>query len=178
MAGVGFQRGFNTAFRAGAVMGFCLPGFGLLVLYLSLLAYRAHFVQDEWTVLMECISGYGTYYHSNHTPFLHTLFLSFLLPLSRAHFSHILTYILPLLMHFFLSHILPPITNSFFLIHSFSLSLFLSLTRPSFFSFTHPSFFSHHTSFFSLAYRLGWFHCGLVRSCGWRYLHEGCRCRS
>ena len=55
--GVGFQRGFNTAFRAGAVMGFCLPGFGLLVLYLSLLAYKNVFEQDQWTVLMECISG-------------------------------------------------------------------------------------------------------------------------
>ena len=41
----------------GAVMGFCLPGFGLLVLYLSLLAYKNVFEQDQWTVLMECISG-------------------------------------------------------------------------------------------------------------------------
>ena len=36
----GFKEGFNTAFQAGAVMGFALPGLGVLILYLSLLGYK------------------------------------------------------------------------------------------------------------------------------------------
>jgi H+-translocating diphosphatase len=55
----GFSHCFNTAFRAGSVMGFALNGLGLLVLYLTLCAYRAQYAQDNWDILMECISGYG-----------------------------------------------------------------------------------------------------------------------
>ncbi len=55
----GFMECFNTAFRAGAVMGFALNGLGLLVLYVTLLLFRLKYDQDNWTTLMECISGYG-----------------------------------------------------------------------------------------------------------------------
>jgi len=50
---------FNTAFRAGSVMGFALSGLGILVLHLTLLLYSTFFEQDHWILMMECISGYG-----------------------------------------------------------------------------------------------------------------------
>lgn len=55
----GFTECFNTAFRAGAVMGFALNGLGLLVLYITLCIYRSEYNQNNWITLMECISGYG-----------------------------------------------------------------------------------------------------------------------
>jgi H+-translocating diphosphatase len=55
----GFSHCFNTAFRAGSVMGFALNGLGLLVLYVTLYLYRNQYHQDNWDHLMECISGYG-----------------------------------------------------------------------------------------------------------------------
>jgi inorganic pyrophosphatase len=55
----GFTHCFNTAFRAGAVMGFALTGLGILVLYITILQYSVFFTQDKWIVMMECISGYG-----------------------------------------------------------------------------------------------------------------------
>jgi H+-translocating diphosphatase len=55
----GFSHCFNTAFRAGSVMGFALNGLGLLVLYLTLCLYRYEYEPDNWDHLMECISGYG-----------------------------------------------------------------------------------------------------------------------
>jgi len=55
----GFKECFNTAFRAGAVMGFALNGLGLLVLYILLISYQSQYDQDNWKTLMECISGYG-----------------------------------------------------------------------------------------------------------------------
>ena len=55
----GFKDCFNTAFRAGAVMGFALNGLGLVVLYITLLVFRSEYKSDSWVVLMECISGYG-----------------------------------------------------------------------------------------------------------------------
>lgn len=55
----GFSHCFNTAFRAGAVMGFALTGLGSLILYLSLLQFSMFFPQSKWILLMECISGYG-----------------------------------------------------------------------------------------------------------------------
>jgi H+-translocating diphosphatase len=55
----GFSHCFNTAFRAGSVMGFALNGLGLLVLYITLCGYRNQYAQDNWDILMECISGYG-----------------------------------------------------------------------------------------------------------------------
>eukprot|EP00592_Proboscia_alata_P007398 CAMPEP_0194357302 /NCGR_PEP_ID=MMETSP0174-20130528/4800_1 /TAXON_ID=216777 /ORGANISM="Proboscia alata, Strain PI-D3" /LENGTH=743 /DNA_ID=CAMNT_0039127257 /DNA_START=113 /DNA_END=2344 /DNA_ORIENTATION=- len=56
----GYTSCFNTAFRAGAVMGFALCGMGLLMLYATLLAYRMHYDDSEqWTVLTEVITGFG-----------------------------------------------------------------------------------------------------------------------
>jgi len=56
----GYTACFNTAFRAGAVMGFALCGMGLLMLYATLLAYRTHYSKpSDWTVLTEVITGYG-----------------------------------------------------------------------------------------------------------------------
>lgn len=56
--------GFNTAFRAGSVMGFCLTSIGLLILYISVIAFRHFFPWDKNNthvseVLFECITGYG-----------------------------------------------------------------------------------------------------------------------
>jgi inorganic pyrophosphatase len=56
----GWTACFNTAFRAGAVMGFALCGLGILVLYVTMLAFRTHFVDAaSWVVLTECLTGYG-----------------------------------------------------------------------------------------------------------------------
>lgn len=55
----GYKECFNTAFRAGSVMGFALSGLGILVLMITLLAYKNFFELDQWTVMMDCISGYG-----------------------------------------------------------------------------------------------------------------------
>jgi Na+/H+-translocating membrane pyrophosphatase len=55
----GFKEGFNTAFRAGSVLGFAVTGLGILVLYLMMIAFYQYFEQDQWTVMMDCISGYG-----------------------------------------------------------------------------------------------------------------------
>jgi len=54
----GWKDCFNTAFRAGAVMGFALTGLGVLVLYITLLFYKIHY-GDDWTGLTDAISGYG-----------------------------------------------------------------------------------------------------------------------
>ena len=55
----GYKEAFNTAFRAGAVMGFALTGLGILVLFITLLCYSTFFEQDDWSLMMDCISGYG-----------------------------------------------------------------------------------------------------------------------
>lgn len=55
----GFKDCFNTAFRAGAVMGFALSGLGIIVLYITLLILRGQFLVENWDDLMGCISGYG-----------------------------------------------------------------------------------------------------------------------
>merc|ERR1719356_638272 len=56
----GWTKCFNIAFRAGAVMGFALCGLGMLMLYISLLAFRVHYPSPEdWVYLTECITGYG-----------------------------------------------------------------------------------------------------------------------
>jgi len=55
----GFRHCFNTAFRAGGVMGFALTGLGILMLYSALVVYKNYFTQDQWDVMMDCISGYG-----------------------------------------------------------------------------------------------------------------------
>jgi len=59
----GWTECFNTAFRAGAVMGFALCGLGILVLYVTMLVFRP-FVEQEteletWKYLTECLTGYG-----------------------------------------------------------------------------------------------------------------------
>jgi inorganic pyrophosphatase len=55
----GYKACFNTAFRAGSVMGFALSGLGLFVLYITMLGYRTYFQVDEWVLMMGCISGFG-----------------------------------------------------------------------------------------------------------------------
>lgn len=56
----GWTACFNTAFRAGAVMGFALCGLGSLMLYATMLAFRSHYVNPEdWIYLTECLTGYG-----------------------------------------------------------------------------------------------------------------------
>lgn len=55
----GYQECFNTAFRAGSVMGFALSGLGILVLYVTLMLFYTGFDQKDWDIMMGCISGYG-----------------------------------------------------------------------------------------------------------------------
>eukprot|EP00550_Attheya_septentrionalis_P010979 CAMPEP_0198304314 /NCGR_PEP_ID=MMETSP1449-20131203/57330_1 /TAXON_ID=420275 /ORGANISM="Attheya septentrionalis, Strain CCMP2084" /LENGTH=746 /DNA_ID=CAMNT_0044006835 /DNA_START=887 /DNA_END=3127 /DNA_ORIENTATION=- len=56
----GWTACFNTAFRAGAVMGFALCGLGMLMLYFTLLAFRLKYSEpEEWIYLTESITGYG-----------------------------------------------------------------------------------------------------------------------
>ena len=56
----GWTACFNTAFRAGAVMGFALCAAGLLMLYITMLAFRQHYPEPkEWILLTESITGYG-----------------------------------------------------------------------------------------------------------------------
>ncbi len=56
----GWTSCFNTAFRAGAVMGFALCGLGIIALYATMLAMRIQFPDPEdWVYLTECITGYG-----------------------------------------------------------------------------------------------------------------------
>jgi H(+)-translocating pyrophosphatase len=56
----GWTQCFNTAFRAGAVMGFALCGLGIFMLYVSLLAFRIHYpLPEQWIYLTECLTGYG-----------------------------------------------------------------------------------------------------------------------
>jgi len=55
----GYEACFNTAFRAGSVMGFGLSGLGILVLYLILMVYSQIFDQEDWVLMMGCVSGYG-----------------------------------------------------------------------------------------------------------------------
>ena len=61
----GWTGSFNTAFRAGGVMGFALCGLALFVLFLLINIYSmwfpAEWSEDEPPVkkLFECIAGYG-----------------------------------------------------------------------------------------------------------------------
>lgn len=56
----GYKDCFNTAFRAGSVMGFALTGLGILVLYMTLLFFYQFYPEPaDWTMMMNCISGYG-----------------------------------------------------------------------------------------------------------------------
>uniref|UniRef100_A0A7S3VB22 H(+)-exporting diphosphatase n=1 Tax=Chaetoceros debilis TaxID=122233 RepID=A0A7S3VB22_9STRA len=56
----GWTACFNTAFRAGAVMGFALCGLGIFMLYATMLAFRVHYpAPEQWVYLTECLTGYG-----------------------------------------------------------------------------------------------------------------------
>jgi len=56
----GWTECFNTAFRAGAVMGFALCALGLLMLYITMIAFSQHYQSPaEWVYLTECLTGYG-----------------------------------------------------------------------------------------------------------------------
>jgi inorganic pyrophosphatase len=56
----GWTKCFNTAFRAGAVMGFALCGMGIFMLYGTMLVFRAHYPEPEqWILLTESLTGYG-----------------------------------------------------------------------------------------------------------------------
>lgn len=56
----GYMKAFNTAFRAGSVMGFALSGLGIVVLYVMLICYSKYFTDTEsWILMMDCVSGYG-----------------------------------------------------------------------------------------------------------------------
>jgi len=56
----GWTECFNTAFRAGAVMGFALCGMGIFMLYATMLIFRVHYPDaEEWILLTESLTGYG-----------------------------------------------------------------------------------------------------------------------
>jgi len=56
----GWTGCFNTAFRAGAVMGFALCGLGIMMLYITMMAFRVHYpAPEQWVYLTECLTGYG-----------------------------------------------------------------------------------------------------------------------
>ena len=55
----GYAEGFNTAFRAGGVMGFALTGLGIFVLYSSMLLFKSFYGQEDWSIAMDCIAGFG-----------------------------------------------------------------------------------------------------------------------
>jgi H(+)-translocating pyrophosphatase len=58
----GWTDSFNTAFRAGGVMGFALCALAILVLYGLLNLFELHFGSskpEECKLLFECIAGYG-----------------------------------------------------------------------------------------------------------------------
>lgn len=56
----GWTACFNTAFRAGAVMGFALCGMGIFMLYGTMLVFRAHYPKPhQWILLTESLTGYG-----------------------------------------------------------------------------------------------------------------------
>jgi len=56
----GWTQCFNTAFRAGAVMGFALCGMGIFMLYATMLVFKMHYkAPEEWVYLTESLTGYG-----------------------------------------------------------------------------------------------------------------------
>mmetsp|Transcript_15491 Transcript_15491/g.42952 ORF Transcript_15491/g.42952 Transcript_15491/m.42952 type:complete len:749 (+) Transcript_15491:89-2335(+) len=56
----GWTACFNTAFRAGAVMGFALCGMGIFMLYGTALVFKQHYpTPEEWIYLTESLTGYG-----------------------------------------------------------------------------------------------------------------------
>jgi H(+)-translocating pyrophosphatase len=56
----GWTECFNTAFRAGAVMGFALCGMGIFMLYGTMLVFKMHYKDpEEWVYLTESLTGFG-----------------------------------------------------------------------------------------------------------------------
>jgi H+-translocating diphosphatase len=56
----GWTECFNTAFRAGAVMGFALCALGLLMLYVTMIAFKIRYpAPKDWIFLTESLTGYG-----------------------------------------------------------------------------------------------------------------------
>jgi H+-translocating diphosphatase len=56
----GWTACFNTAFRAGAVMGFSLCAAGMAMLYMTMLVFRMHYPEPkQWILLTESLTGYG-----------------------------------------------------------------------------------------------------------------------
>jgi H+-translocating diphosphatase len=56
----GWTECFNTAFRAGAVMGFALCAMGIVMLYSTMLVFRLHYPHPkEWIYLTESLTGFG-----------------------------------------------------------------------------------------------------------------------
>lgn len=53
-----WKDSFNTAFRAGGVMGFSLCGLGLIVLYTLILLFN-NSVNGNYKKLFECVAGFG-----------------------------------------------------------------------------------------------------------------------
>ena len=56
----GWTACFNTAFRAGSVMGFALCGLGMFVLWVTLQVFKGTYSDaSQWDILTDCITGYG-----------------------------------------------------------------------------------------------------------------------
>ena len=61
-ATISWAKAFNTAFKGGAVMGFALCSFGLLILYSCISLYHLHWdlnILGNGKALFECIAGFG-----------------------------------------------------------------------------------------------------------------------
>ena len=56
----GWTDCFNTAFRAGGVMGFALTSLAILILYITLQLFKLQYPSNaKWYLITEAISGYG-----------------------------------------------------------------------------------------------------------------------
>ncbi len=56
----GWTECFNTAFRAGGVMGFALTSLAIIILYITLNLYKLQYPgASKWYLITEAISGYG-----------------------------------------------------------------------------------------------------------------------
>ncbi|KAJ1481756.1 pyrophosphate-energised proton pump, partial [Baffinella frigidus] len=58
----GWKGSFNTAFRAGGVMGYSLVAISMMILYMLALVFREYFTKTRtvnYKELFECLAGYG-----------------------------------------------------------------------------------------------------------------------